>query len=232
MGIEDNGPVDTDTRVIIELFSPAARDRMQQFITEHHYPFYAILLGRDSDTELKTYVEQNWTNLHYMGGDECLLISAYGPKDGAEEVRAYWKETLGESFEAIYTGSPSSSPTSAWSYQYVRELGIPNDKLPCLFIGTDLTTTRGFAVTIPPWGAKDLQSLFEMVFQKTHEAAGLEPEERLEAIVGGIKEFYRLRKTHIYVKNHWMEYVNGKEILKKIIETLIAAGISALKAAI
>lgn len=228
MEFEDTGPLDSPTRDILLAIAPAAREGMQEFIRAHSYPFYAILLGRDTDAEFRSYVEQNWTNLHYMSGDECLLFSVYGPKDKPEEVSAYWKKTLGESFEAIYTGSPSS----AWSYSYARELGIPYDRLPCLFIGTDLATTGGFAVKIPPWGAVDLLSLFEMVFQKTHEAAGLDPEERLEVIEGSIEQFYRARIAGIYVKNHWMEYVNGKEILQKIIETLIAAGMTALKAAL
>jgi len=228
MELEDNGPVETSTRDIVGTLPPAAKEGMQRFIAAHPYPFYAILLGRDSDAEFRAYVEQNWTNLHYMSGDECLLFSVYGPKDGAEEVRAYWKETLGDAFEAVYTGSPSS----AWSYPYARNLGIPYDKLPCLFIGTDLATTRGFAVKIPPWGAKDLLSLFELVFQETHKAAGLEPEARLEAIEGSIEQFYRARLAGIYVKNHWMEYVNAKEILQKVVETLITAGMTALKAAV
>jgi hypothetical protein len=182
----------------------------QQLIDAHPYPFYVILLGLDSDTALKDYVVQNWTNLHYMSGNECLLLSAYKPQAGDEEVKRYWKDKLGNSFERFY----NNSPLAAWSYSYAQQLGVHMDKLPALFIGTDLAEDRGLVVQIPPWNATDLRRLFERIFQKTHEASKLDSEQRLKAIEDSIGHLYKAKMGLFYTKNHWMEYVNTESLTK------------------
>jgi hypothetical protein len=225
MDISDKGPLEPETREVLATFSPAGWDSVQHFLDEHPYPFYAVLLGRDTDLQLKDYVEHNWTNLHYMSGDTTLLLSIYAPQTVDDQVMSYWKGKLGDSFQQVW----NESPTAAWSYQYARQLGIPFDKLPCLFIGTDIAKNSGLAVKIPQWDAPDLLSLFEMVFQKTFDSSELGSEQRLESIDDGIAHFYKLRLGGIYVKNHWMEYVNTKEILKNVISILVTAAMTALK---
>jgi hypothetical protein len=228
MTIKDNGPLVTETRDIINGFPPGFYEETEQFIDAHPYQFYAILLGRDSDKALKDYFEKNWTNLHYMSGDECLLLSVYTPQRVDETIKMYWENKLGDSFEKIF----NKSAEVAWTYSYARQLGVSFNKLPCLFIGTDLKKNSGIVVNIPPLGEKDLLSLFELFFQKTREASGLDSEARLKAIVDSIENFYMAKVAGLYVKNNWWEYVNPKENLKKVIEILVAAGITALKVAL
>jgi hypothetical protein len=74
-----------------------------------------------------------------------------------------------------------------------------------------------------------LSSLFKYIFDKLNDAAGLNEQERLEEIEKEIDRFYTSRITGLYIKNHWMEYVNPKQFLKEILGIIMTAFIGALK---
>lgn len=223
---KDKAPLDVsrETRVILEIFTPVMED-LEKFITEHQYPFYAILLGRDTDTFLKDYVANNWKNLHYLSGTNCLFLSIYPPKQVDEEIINFWKKKLGDKFDNIW----DKIPTSAWSYEYGRYLGIPFEKLPCLFLGTNLKKNEGIVLKIPEWSEKNMTSLFEFIFDKINNASELNENERLRRIEEEIDKFYSLKLAKIYIKNQWIEYVKPKEIAQKIFEIIIAAIIAGIK---
>jgi len=223
---KDKAPLDVsrETRVILEIFTPVMED-LEKFITEHQYPFYAILLGRDTDTFLKDYVANNWKNLHYLSGNNCLFLSIYPPKQVDEEIIDYWKTKLGDKFDNVW----DKIPTPAWSYEYGRHLGIPFEKLPCLFLGINLKKHEGIVLKIPEWGDRDLTSLFEFVFGKMNIAPELNEDESLKKIEGELDRFYSLKLKKVYLKNHWMEYVKPKEIVEKFIEVVIAGIIAGMK---
>ena len=223
---KDRAPLDVtmETKAILTIITPVLKD-LEEFLIEHSYPFYAILLGRDIDTFLKDYVADNWKNLHYLSGNNCLFLSIYPPKEIDEEIRDYWKEKLGDKFEKILDKIPSA----AWSYEYGRVLGIPFKKLPCLFLGTNLKEDEGFVIKIPGWNKKDLTSLFEFIFDKINSASELNESERLKKIEEEVDGYYSLKLARIYIKNHWMEYVKPKEIAEKVIEIIVAGLITVLK---
>ncbi|GAB6283625.1 MAG: hypothetical protein STSR0008_24090 [Ignavibacterium sp.] len=223
---KDKAPLDVsrETKVILGIFTPVKED-LENFITENQYPFYAILLGRDTDTFLKDYVANNWINLHYMSGNNCLFLSIYPPKQVDEEIIDYWKKKLGDKFDNVL----DKIPAPAWSYEYGRNLGIPFEKLPCLFLGINLKKDEGLVLKIPEWSEKDMTSLFEFIFDKINNASGLNENERLKRIEEEIDKLYSLKLAKIYIKNNWIEYVKPKEIVQKSIELIIAGIFAGIK---
>lgn len=224
----DNVPLNVsgETRDIMSIYSPAI-DRISSYFDKNPYPFYAVVLGRDSDEAIKKFVSDNWLNLHYMSGGDCLLLSIYPPNKLDQEVAGYWKGKLGDDYEKIM----DKVPASAWSYEYARRLGIPFDMLPCVYLSSDLDK-KGFAVKIPQWGDKDLTSLFELIFGTVSRNVKLDSVKRLASVEKEIDGFYgkyNMKLGEVYVKNHWMEYIDPKENAKKVIEILVAGVLAGLK---
>lgn len=212
-----------ETKDIVPI--PNDMKNLEKFLESHPYPLYAAVLGTDIDKFLGDYIAKNWLNLHYMSGEDCLFLSAYAPEKVDADVVDYWKKKLKGEYEGIWENV--SKPAS--SYGYARMLKVPYDKLPCLFLGTDLKANQGIVAKIPEWNEKDLTTLFEFVFQKAHESLELNPSDRLGKIESDIDRLYMAKLGSIYVKAHWMEYVKPKEVLGSIIEELIAAVIAGIK---
>ncbi|MDQ1280687.1 MAG: hypothetical protein QG670_1950 [Thermoproteota archaeon] len=213
----DKAPMNPETRRAMQIFGKSMKD-IQNLLSKHPYKFYVILLGRDEDDFVKNYVAENWTSLHYMSGENCLFLSIYPPKKLDPEVANYWKEKLGSSIRKIW----KQTPTSGWSYEYARNLGIDFSKLPCLFIGVTLEQQEGFAIKIPEALKNDLTPYFEFIFQKIEDSSKLEVDGRLAALEKKIDEYYSLKLAKIYVKRHWMEYVKPKEIVSTVIGEILA----------
>jgi hypothetical protein len=217
MSENDNAPVKPSKRVIIALPGKDVKD-IEELLARIPFKFYVILLGRDEDDFIKNYVANNWTNLHYMSGDDCLFLSIYPPKKLDQEVSNYWMDKLGVAFEKV----EEQTPTAAWSYVYARNFSVSFDKLPCLFIGVSLNKQDGFVVKIPEALKDDLTSYFQFIFQKIENCANLDESERLAALEKQIDKYYRWKLAGIYVKNHWMEYVKPKHIISAIIGQFIS----------
>ncbi len=193
-------------------------EAIQKLVSSFNYKFYVILLGRDEDRFLKTYVAENWTNLHYMSGPSCLFFSIYPPKKLDTEVTDYWDKKLGKDFAELQ----ERTPTTGWVYQYARNLSIDFEKLPCLFIGAGLNEQTGFVVKIPEALKNDLASYFQFIFQKIDDCSKLGENDRLKALEKQVDQHYRVKLARIYVKNHWMEYVKPKTIVSTAIGQLVS----------
>jgi len=213
----DLGPLKPETLDVTVIPSKNIGD-IQKIVSGFTYSFYVILLGRDEDEFLKTYVAQNWTNLHYMSGQSCLFLSIYPPEKLDAEVTDYWSKKLGDDFGKLQ----EKVPTTGWSYEYARNLSIDYDKLPCLFIGVGLNEQTGFVVKIPEILKDDLTSYFQFVFQRIVECSKLHEGDRLPALEKRIDKYYKARLTKIYVKNHWMDYVHPKAVLSTVISQLLS----------
>jgi len=214
-----------ETKAVMAAIPVVAKENLEKFLTSNPYPFYGLLLGRSIDKFLADYVANNWLDLHYMSGEDCLLLSVHAPEKADAEVVNYWKKKLKGELEGIW----ENMPKAAWSYNYARMLGVDYDKLPRLFLGTDLNANTGIIAKIPEWGEQDLFKLFEFVFQKAHESSGLSPTERLLQIERDIENLYMAKLGRIYIKDHWMEFAKPKEIIGSIIEVLTAAVIAGAK---
>lgn len=213
----DNAPLTANTREIAVLSSKEIED-IKKLVSGFNYEFYVILLGRDENEFIKNYVAENWTNLHYMSGPNCLFLSIYPPKKLDTEIANYWNKKMGRKYRNLQ----KKAPTTAWIYEYARNLSIDFSKLPCLFIGVGLDEQTGFVVKIPEVLKDDLTYYFEFIFSKVLECSKLNQNNRLKALEKKIDKYYRAKLAKIYIKRHWMEYVKPKEILKTAISQLLS----------
>lgn len=223
---KDQAPLNVrkTSKAVMPVYTPFLPE-LEELVAAHPYKFYALLLGRDDDAFLSDYMAKKWKNMHCLSGNDCLFLSVYAPGETDGEILSYWKGKLGDEFADIFNKIPDPD----WSYEYARNLGIPFEKLPCLFLGTSLQGKSGFVIKIPQWSEKDLTSLFEFIFGKMNDAAQLSENERLQKMEEEIDRYYALKLGGIYTKNHWMEYVNLKEIAQTVVEILIGGVMAGLK---
>lgn len=217
---EDKAPLDVsqETRDIIGIpYSDI--EKLKNFLKDTKYSFYVLLLGRDNDNFIKEYVLKNWKNLHFMSGDKVLFLSVYQPEKIDSEIR----EDLNKKFGKILKDLDVINPSPAWIYKYIRYLNISVDKLPCLFIGTDLESDKGIIIKIPELDEKHLTEFFEFLFmEKLNKLADLDKEERLKKLKESVNQFF-LKRLKLQSHEIYIEYVlpNVKKVLPELVILLI-----------
>ena len=222
----DNAPLDVsmETKLVLP-FPDSDLEAIGMLLAKTPFPFYALLLGRETDKKLASFVAENWKALHWMSGKNCLLLSAFPSKEAVPELDKEWKEKLGETYKKFARAQPDLS----WSYEIAAQMQIPYDKLPCLYLCDSLEARSGAILKLPDWSSADLTLLFEGIFQTLNNVRPNDPR-RMDAVAADLKD-YQLDKIRIFLKEHWQDYVNVENV-KAAIEILISGILCALKKAV
>ncbi len=223
---KDNGPLDVSQEMKMVLpFPNADLEAIGQLLAKTPFPFYALLLGRETDKNLASFVAENWKALHRMSGKNCLLLSAFPPKEAIPELDKEWEGKLGEAYKEFARAQPDLT----WSYDIAAQMQIPYGKLPCLYLCDSLEASNGAVLKLPDWSSADLTLLFESIFQALNKVQPDDPH-RMDAVTADLKD-YPLEKIRIFLKEHWQDYVNVENV-KTAIEILISGILGALKKAV